>query len=72
MYRIKVRNNQTGVIFYEYGFGKHMMKVIHFLFNETDNNFYHVYDILDIAILCFSFKTFIKCLKSYTTVAKNF
>lgn len=71
MYRIKVRNNETGVVFYEYGFGKRMMKVIHSLFNETDNNFYNIYDILDISILCFSLKTFIKCLKGYVTVIKK-
>lgn len=68
MYRIKVRNDNTGIIFYEYGFAKDMMKRIHFLFNETDNNFYHVYNILDIAILSFSLKTFIKCLTNYTTL----
>jgi hypothetical protein len=68
MYRIKVRNDQTGVIFYEYGFSKWMMKRIHFLFNETDNDFYSVYNILEITILEKNIKTFIKCLTNKTKV----
>jgi hypothetical protein len=69
MYRIKVRNNETGIIFYEYGFTRYMMKRIHFLFNETnDIDFYSTYDILDITIIVFTPKTFIKCLTNYTKV----
>jgi hypothetical protein len=71
MYRIKVRNDETGIIFYQYGFSNYMMKTIHFLFNETDNDFYHVYDILDITILSFSLKTFIKCLIGCTATTLN-
>lgn len=62
MYRIKVRNNETGIIFYEYGFSRWMMKTIHFLFNETNSDFYSIYDILEITILEKNIKTFIKCL----------
>lgn len=62
MYRIKVKNDQTGVVFYEYGFSKRIMKRIHFLFNETDNDFYSIYSILEIVILVKNIKTFIKCL----------
>lgn len=69
MYRIKVRNDQTGAIWYEYWFTRWAMKRIHFLFNEVDNNFYHVYDILDIAILENSLKNFKKCLTGYTRFA---
>lgn len=69
MYRIKVKNNQTGVIFYEYGFAHYIMKRIHFLFNETnDFNFYSIYDIIDITKIIFTPKTFIKCLTNYTKV----
>lgn len=64
MYRIKVIkliNDQTGTIFYEYGFSKQMMKRIHFLFNETNDGF-SVYDILEITVLGKNIKTFKKCL----------
>lgn len=68
MYRITVRNTQTGIKFYEYGFSRDMMKRIHFLFHEADNDGYSIYDILDITILTFSLKTFKKCLTNYTTL----
>lgn len=68
MYRITVRNTATGIRFYEYGFSRYMMKRIHFLFHETDNDGYSIYDILDITILAFSLKTFKKCLTNYTTM----
>jgi len=68
MYRIKVRNDQTEVIFYEYGFTRYMMRRIHFLFNETDSKFYSVYNIMDITKIVFTPKTFIKCLTNYTKV----
>jgi hypothetical protein len=68
MYRITVRNTETGIKFYEYGFSRDMMKRIHFLFHETDNDGYSIYDILDITILAFSLKTFKKCLTNYTTL----
>lgn len=62
LYRIKVINEQIGYTFYEYGFSKWMMARIHFLFNETDGNYFHIYQILDISILSFSWDTFKKCL----------
>lgn len=65
MYRIKVINTQTGIIFYEYGFAKHMMKSIHHMFNETDNDFYSIYEIMEITKLVFNFSTFKKCLTHY-------
>ena len=68
MYRIKVRNDKTGVIFYEYGFSGYMMKRLHFMFNETDSQHYSIYDILDISKIVFTPKTFIKCLTNYTKV----
>ena len=71
MYRITVRNTVTGIKFYEYGFSRDMMKRIHFLFHETDNDGYSIYDILDITILAFSLKTFKKCLTNYTTLQYN-
>ena len=68
MYKIKVRNDKTGITFYEYGFGNYMMKRLHFMFNETDNQHYSIYDILDTAKIVFTPKTFIKCLTNYTEV----
>lgn len=68
MYRIKVRNDETGIIFYEYGFTKWMMKRLYFLFNETSYDNYHIYDILNISKLSCTLKTFIKCLTNATEV----
>lgn len=68
MYRIKVRNDETGIIFYEYGFTNYMMKRLHFMFNETDSQHYSIYNILDITKIVFTPKTFIKCLTNYTKV----
>ena len=68
MYRIKVKNEYTGVIFYEYGFANYMMKRLHFMFNEIDSQYYSIYDILDITKIVFTPKTFIKCLTNYTKV----
>ena len=66
MYRMIVRNNQTGVAFYEYGFSLWMMKRLYFYFNETDQFFFRIYDIVDITKIVFTPKTFIKCLTNYT------
>ena len=68
MYRIKVINVKTGITFYEYGFANYMMKRLHFMNNEKDYNFYCIYEILDIVMLNFTIKTFIKCLTNYSTV----
>jgi hypothetical protein len=62
MYKIKVRNDETGVIFWEYGFSKYIMKRIHFFFNEVDNDNYLIYNILDITKIVFTFDTFFKCI----------
>ena len=66
MYKIKVRNDQTGVIYWEYGFSKWLMKRLHFYFNETDSDFYKIYDVLDITKIIFNLKTFKKCLTNQT------
>jgi hypothetical protein len=71
MYRIKVKNTETNIVYYEYGFSKWIMKRLHFYFNETDNNYYSIYEILDIAILNFTFKTFKKCLFNETKIIKR-
>jgi len=68
MYRIKVKNNETGITFYEYGFSSWLMKRLHFYLNETDQLFFRIYDILDITKIVFTPKTFIKCLTNYTKV----
>ena len=66
MYRIKVINTETEQMFIEYGFSKYMMKRIHFFLNETDNDFYHIYEIIDLSKLVFNFSTFMKCLTHCT------
>ena len=68
MYKIKVINTETGIIFFEYGFSRYMMKRIHFFAHEMDSENYHIYTILDISKLAFSFKTFKKCLTNATTL----
>lgn len=62
MYKIKVKNLETGKMWWEYGFKGFMMKRIHFLFNDTDDNFYNTYEILEIRKIIFTWKTFKKCL----------
>ena len=66
MYKIKVINTETGIIFFEYGFSRYMMKRVHFFFHEVDSENYHIYEILDISKLAFSFKIFKKCLTNAT------
>jgi hypothetical protein len=68
MYRIKVVNCQTGIVFYEYGFSSFMMKRLNFLFHDTDSYNYVNYEVLDISRLCFSLETFKKCLTNYSYV----
>ncbi len=65
MYKIKVLNNETGNVWYEYGFTKYMMKRIHYLFNDTyiRNGFPHnLYEVLEVHKIIFTRKTFKKCL----------
>jgi len=62
MYKIKVRNLETGKEWYEYGFKGFMMKRIYFLFNDTNSNYYNIYEILEIRKIVFTWKTFKKCL----------
>ena len=66
MYKIMVHNTETGVTWWEYGFSRYMMKRIHFLKNETDIDNYEIYSILWISKICFSIKTFKKCLTNAT------
>lgn len=69
MYKIKVKNLETGHEWWEYGFTKWMMKRIHFLFNETYNGF-RIYEVESILKLCFSCQTFKKCLIGKTEIIK--
>lgn len=71
MYKIKVINTVTGVIWWEYGFSRYMMKRIHFFFHEGDLACYSIYEILDISKLAFSFKALKKCLTNATTLCYN-
>ena len=62
MYKIKVKNIETGKEWWEYGFNNFMIKRIHFLFNDTNSNYYNIYEILEIRKIIFTWKTFKKCL----------
>lgn len=62
MYKIKVKNIETGKIWWEYGFSKHIMKRIHFFYQKTNDDFFLIYEVLDICKIYFSWKTFKKCL----------
>ena len=71
MYKIQVKDNETGKIWWEYGFSKFMMKRIHSLFNETNANNYITYDILKICKIVFTLKTFKKCLTNACEMCYN-
>ena len=62
MYRIEVKNMNTGYVFYEYGFSKWMMKRVQFLFHTSDLFGNPIFEILDITILCLTLDTLKKCL----------
>ena len=63
MYRIKVLVDKSNVVWYKYGFSRKIMKMIHLLFNLIDSDGYHIYEILEISELTFSFSNFKKCLQ---------
>ena len=71
MYKIKVRNDETGKIWWEYGFSKYIMKRIHYLFNETYDEGYELYNILEIRRIVFTLKTFKKCLTNKCELCYN-
>ncbi len=72
MYKIKVKNNETNKIWWEYGFSKFMMKRINFLYNETnDYNYYQTYEVLEVHKIIFTLKTFKKCLTNYREMCYN-
>lgn len=62
MYKIKVKNLETGIEWWEYGFKGFMMKRIFFLFNDTNDSYYNIYEITAIRKIVFTWKTFKKCL----------
>ena len=66
MYKIKVINKETGIIFSEYGFSRYMMKRIYFFAQQVGADNYSIYEILYISKLAFSFKAFKKCLTNAT------
>lgn len=61
MYKITVKNLETGIMWKEYGFSKFMMKRIHFLFNDCDETGYENYEVLEIMKICLTWDTFKKC-----------
>lgn len=65
MYKIKVRNEETGKVWWEYGFSKWMMKRLHFLFNDTNLDFYRIYTVLEIIEIVWTPETFKKCLTNH-------
>jgi len=62
MYKIKVKNNETGKIWWEYGFNNFMMKRINFLQNDVTIDNYHTYEILENVKIILTWDTFKKCL----------
>ena len=62
MYRIEVKNINTGYVFYEYGFSKWMMKRVQFLFHQGDLFGNPTFEVLDIVILILTWDTLKKCL----------
>lgn len=63
MYKILVKNLETGVEWWEYGFSKYLMKRIYFLKNKQKYNSYEkLFEIEEILRLGFTFSTFRKCL----------
>ena len=69
MYRITVKNLKTGVISWEYGFSKAMIKKIYQNFNSYDTvGNYKKYKIIYITKLKFSLLNFKKCLTNYSEV----
>jgi hypothetical protein len=71
MYKIKVKNNETGIIWWEYGFSSYLMKRLDFYYNETDSAFYQIYDVLQIIPIIFTLDTFRKCLFNETKIIKR-
>ena len=71
MYKIKVKNEETGKIWWEYGFSKYLMKRMHFLFNDINCNNYQVYTILEMHKIIFTIKTFKKCLTNACEMCYN-
>lgn len=69
MYKILVRNNETGIECWNYGFSRWMAKRIYFLMNEKiggtceDN-----YEVILFLKLGFTLDTFKKCLLNKTEV----
>ena len=69
MYKIIVKNLETGALLWEYGFSKAMMKKIYKIFNSYDTvGYYKKYKIIDIIKLKFSLLNFKKCLTNYSKV----
>lgn len=69
MYKIKVRNEETGKVWWEYGFSRWMMKRLAFLFNDTNPyNFFRIYTVLEIVPIVLTLDTFKKCLTNHATM----
>lgn len=67
MYKIIVKNLETGTLSWEYGFSKTMMKKIYRTFNSYDTvGNYKKYKIIDIIKLKFSLLNFKKCLTKHS------
>ena len=62
MYKITVKNLETGVKFVEYGFSRFLMKRLAFLYDRE------IYEIIWIDKLCKTWSTFKKCLISEVRV----
>lgn len=63
MYKIKVWDDTKETLFWEYGFSRYILKKISFYMNDTDENGFSNYDIVQVIPIVFSLKTFKKCLQ---------
>lgn len=63
MYKIHVWDDETCSFFWEYGFGRYLMKRVCYYHNETcSDGYYSRYDVVHVYKIVFTWKTFKKCL----------
>lgn len=66
MYKIKVRNERTGKVWWEYGFSRQMMKRLAFLFNNTNLYTYeNTYTVLEVIHIVCNLSTLKKCFTNH-------
>ena len=71
MYKIKVKNLETGKMWWEYGFKGYLFKRIHFFYHETDVKGFEIYQVLAVEKIVFTWLTFKKCLTNCATMIEG-